>query len=140
VEPPGAQQLRIETVNEVQFQQTSETQTTITVDPIRTPAGSESGAGYIIASGAPGTEFTILFSDNIVLFHEVESAVQQLVYLISHGPSDEQSLSSYLTTQLLTFRLNENGEYHFWIGGRLNLTELVSGIYFPDFVLEVLYQ
>lgn len=135
-----AQQLSLEVIHELHFDQSFVEQTIIIVDPIRTPAGPESGAGYMVARGQAGARFSLLFSENVSLVHSEEDATLQMLYRISHGPTDVQSSSEFLTNALITFTLNDQGEYHFWIGGELRLIDFVSGTYLPDFIVEVLYQ
>lgn len=135
----STQQITFETVYDVHFSQTDEESTDIAVDPIRDAAAADSGPGYIVAKGIPNAEFQITFSRSVQMRHVTENVTVTVEYIMSHHPTDRQSSSTYILEAVPRFRLNAQGEYHFWLGGRLSLAGAVDGEYDGEFTLEVEY-
>jgi len=134
------QQIILEVVYGVQFGSENPDDLFLVVDPISTPASADQGAGYIIAKGEPGVQFGLFFSRTIEL--ESLSGGESLIvnYLMSHNRDPEQSASVYVLEQFPVFRLNEKGEYHFWLGGNVSIVNAASdGLYVGDFSMEVEY-
>lgn len=135
----STQQITFDTIYDVHFNQTDEDATDIVVDPIRDPAAADSGPGYIVAKGIPNAEFQITFSRVVEMRHVTENVSVTINYMMSHHPTDQQASSTYILESSARFRLNDQGEYHFWLGGRLSLAGAIDGEYDGEFTLEVEY-
>lgn len=138
----GAQNITLEIKNEVNFVLDDHEKQSIIVDPITTPPTYDpefSGSGYIVAKGEPYASFRLSFSQNIILRNPEDGNLVTVEYLISSNDFDEQASSSYVKEITPEFTLNENGEFHFWIGGRISLTDLTEGLYEGEFLLDLEY-
>jgi hypothetical protein len=135
----GGENIIFDTIYEVHFEQEFVGDNAIVVDPITDIANPESGSGYVVAKGQPNAEFQLNFSRQIVMRHSNGTSVLVVNYLLSSNNIDEQENSVYVQEVSPRFRLNSDGEYHFWIGGQVNITDAEEGEYFGEFILEVEY-
>lgn len=135
----STQQLSFETLSDVHFIQMNEDDTEISVDPIRDASTGDSGPGHIVAKGQPGAVFRLNFSRQVTLRNTSDNTTVTVQYLMSHSPTDEQRNSTYVLETSPQFRLNAQGEYHFWLGGRLSLQGVTDGDYEGEFTMEVEY-
>lgn len=128
------QAILIESVSVPVFEQENIDDTEITVDPI-----SSSGAGFLIAKGESNRVFQAVFPSVITLTNLESNSPLNVRITISHNSTVEQSSSSYVREEVSSFTLNENGEYYFWFGGAITISEVEEGGYDGDFTLEVEY-
>jgi hypothetical protein len=135
----STQQLTFETLSDVHFIQVNEDDTEISVDPIRDASTGDSGPGHIVAKGQPGATFRLNFSRQVTMRNATDNSTVTVQYLMSHSPTDEQRNSTYVLESSPQFRLNAQGEYHFWLGGRLSLQGVTDGEYEGEFTMEVEY-
>lgn len=135
----STQQLTFETLSDVNFIQLNEDDTEISVDPIRDASAGDSGPGHIVAKGQPGALFRLTFTRTVVLRNTTDNTTVTVQYLMSAHPTDEQRNSTYVLESSPQFRLNEQGEYHFWLGGRLSLQGVTDGEYEGEFTMDVEY-
>jgi hypothetical protein len=135
----STQQLSFETLSDVNFIQLNEDDTEISVDPIRDASAGDSGPGHIVAKGQPGALFRLTYSRTVVLRNTTDNTTVTVEYLMSAYPTDEQRNSTYVLETSPQFRLNEQGEYHFWLGGRLSLQGVTDGDYEGEFTMDVEY-
>lgn len=136
----GGQNILFDTIYEVHFEQLRAGQTLITVDPITDFATADAGAGYVVAKGAPNAQFQLTFSRQVVLRHATERDNVLIVnYLLSANSTAEQENSAYVLEAAPTFRLNTDGEFHFWVGGQVDISNAIRGEYEGEFTLEVEY-
>ncbi len=136
----GGENILFDTIYDVNFRQTRPEQTMITVDPITDLATVDEGAGYVVAKGAPNAQFQLTFSRQVVLRHITERDNKLTVnYLLSANSIDEQENADYVLEAAPTFRMNEDGEFHFWVGGQVDISNTIRGEYEGEFILEVEY-
>lgn len=136
----GGENILFDTIYEVHFEQLRAGQTLITVDPITDFATADAGAGYVVAKGAPNAQFQLTFSRQVVLRHATERDNVLIVnYLLSANSTAEQENSAYVLEAAPTFRLNTDGEFHFWVGGQVDISNAIRGEYEGEFTLEVEY-
>lgn len=135
----GGENIIFDIIYEPNFDHSFERDTRIVLDPVTDLATGETGAGYFVARGLPGAVFQLNFPREIKLRH-VETGTRVMVrYLLSANSLDEQESSDYVLRVSPRFRLNEDGEFHFWIGGEIDVTDAPEGEYTGDFTLEVEY-
>ncbi|AXJ00383.1 hypothetical protein CYPRO_1118 [Cyclonatronum proteinivorum] len=136
----GGENILFDTIYDVNFEQTRAGQTVITVDPITDFAAADAGAGYVVAKGAPNAEFQLTFSREVVLRHATERDNVLIVrYLLSGNSIPEQENAAYVLEAAPRFRLNADGEFHFWVGGMVDISKAIRGEYEGEFTLEVEY-
>lgn len=135
----GGENIIFDTIYEVHFEQEFPGDTFISVDPITDFAGPESGAGYVVAKGQPNAEFQLNFSRQILMRHSNGTSTLVVTYLLSSNHIDEQENSDYVQEISPQFKLNSDGEFHFWIGGQVDIRDAEEGDYFGEFTLEVEY-
>ncbi len=135
----GGENVIFDIIYEPQFDNSFERETLITLDPVTDLATGETGAGYFVAKGLPGAVFQLNFPREITLRHVETGTKVTVKYLLSSNEVDEQESSSYVLRVSPRFRLNSEGEHHFWIGGQVDVTDAPEGEYAGDFTLEVEY-
>ena len=139
VAPTQAQSILLETVYSPSFQRASVSDKQLIVDPIADAAGSAGGAGLIIAQGLPDRSFRVAVPGVIRLSNKETSSTLEVQVSVSHNSGPDQSSSDYLRDSIREFTLNEQGEYYFWIGGKIDVSDVEPGPYEGQFVLELEY-
>lgn len=135
----GGRSILIETIYNPSFQTENIDDNQIIVDPISDEAGSAGGAGLMVAKGEPRSEFQVVMPDEITLINSETNCAVKVNVDISHNVQMEQSSSDYVRNSITSFTLNETGEYYFWLGGSIDITNLEEGPYKGNFLLEVEY-
>lgn len=131
----------IQTLYDVNFVVYDEEQTQIVVDPIRNGVGTEDGAGAILITGTPNTEFTLRYSRFVEMKNEDHpTSTVTVEYILSHHPTDNQSSSTYINQLDTKFKLNGVGEYYIWVGGRVSIANIKDGQYLGGLEIEVAYE
>lgn len=131
----------IQTLYDVNFVVYDENQTQVNVDPIRNTVGAEDGAGSILIVGVPETKFRLKFT-KFVEMENVDDPSNKITveYILSHNSVDDQARSTYILADYTELRLNKNGEYFIWVGGRIDITNLKDGDYVGGLEIEILYD
>lgn len=136
----GGENILFDTIYDVNFEQTRPEETLLTVDPITDLAAADAGAGFVVAKGAPNAEFKLTFSRQVMLRHLTERGNVLVVnYLLSANSVPEQENAAYVLEAAPTFRLNTDGEFFFWVGGQVDISNALRGDYEGEFTLEVEY-
>lgn len=135
----GGRSILIETIYNPSFQTENIDDNQIIVDPISDETGSAGGAGLMVAKGEPRSEFQVVMPEEITLINAETNSSVKVHVDVSHNVQMEQSSSDYIRNSITSFTLNEAGEYYFWLGGSIDITNLEEGPYEGSFLLEVEY-
>ncbi len=118
------------------------------IDAQRTQGGDElyinpifdSEAGIMRASGSPGAQIRVSFLEEMEISRREGGGSISFVYEISGYPGDNQRESELLTLIEHELLFNEEGEFYFYIGGRVDLSEALPGNYDGEFTMEIEYM
>lgn len=138
-----AQNITLEVVADANLVATQPGQTFIEIDPTRISVTSDPdlpGSGYVVAKGEPNTAFVLTFPRIVEMTHIDDGTILEVEYLIAHNRLNEPSNADFVRQVTEEFRLNASGEYHFWFGGRVDITNATGGQYDGDFFMEVSYR
>ncbi|MDZ7771879.1 MAG: hypothetical protein U5K31_03950 [Balneolaceae bacterium] len=122
------------TLRDIQFDRVQPSQGIISVNPV-----SNSNAGLMMADGSPNTPISVRFQRQVTLVHQTGVNTLQFEYQLSGYSERNQSASELVAGNSQNFRLNEDGEFYIWVGGRVDITNAVSGNYEGDLTVEVEY-
>lgn len=128
------QSIELITVNTMTFGRVRPGQNEVYVNPI-----IDSNAGFLIAVGTPQAQFRIDYNETVVLTNQQETGRLEFIYEISRNDIEEQSTSLLIENQDETLRFNVDGNYYFWVGGRVNLENAEPGNYRGEFRIEIDY-
>lgn len=107
---------------------------TIQINPILS-----SNAGNMVARGNPGSNFRLNYLETRELTNIEGTGVLFFAYQIAGNAIDEQNSAELLDQESRELQFNDEGEFHIWIGGRIDLTNAVPGNYEGDFSIEIEY-
>lgn len=96
-------------------------------------------AGIMKAIGQPNAQVRVSYIAEREIFRREGPGSLVFYYEVSGLGSDNQRESELLEDLEREVRLNENGEFYFWIGGRVNLGNALSGSYDGEFTIEIEY-
>ena len=97
-------------------------------------------AGIMRARGTPGAQIRVSFLEEMEISRREGGGSIFFVYEISGYPGDYQRESELLTLIEHEMFFNEDGEFYFFIGGRVDLSEALPGNYDGEFTLEIEYM
>lgn len=126
--------IQLITVNSMTFGNTQPGQKEIYVNPI-----SDINAGFMVATGTPGTEFRLEYLQQRTLTNTSGSGSLTFTYEISGNEIEDQSSSELFENANRSIRFNSEGRFYLWIGGRVNLSNARPGNYEGDFTIEIDY-
>ncbi len=96
-------------------------------------------AGVMRATGLPNAQISVSYLSELTVTRREGPGTILFRYEISGFEYDNQRESELLQTTDRVVRLNQNGQFYFWIGGRVNLTDAVPGSYDGEFTIEIEY-
>lgn len=96
-------------------------------------------AGKMRAEGRRNTEVRISFTEQMELTRVGGSETLIFNYSVSGNNVDDQSSSELLDLDNRDFMLNDDGEFYFWVGGRVDIRNAVQGNYDGEFTIEIEY-
>ena len=138
----SSQNIIVDIQEEVNFVPENDSETVLVVDPVSDPVTFDpafAGSGFAVAKGEPNARFTIAFPLRIELTHNENDNVIILEYIVTHSPRDDQQSAERVRQVSEEFVLNSEGEYYFWFGGRVDVSDATDGEYSGDLFLEVEY-
>lgn len=138
----SAQNIIIDVLANVNLVATEPNQAFIEIDPTVVPVTFDDdllGTGFAVAIGEPGTKFFINFPREVVLTNNVDGNILIIEYDIAHNQVNEQQNANRIRQISEEFILNDNGEYYFWFGGKVDIRNVTDGEYMGDFFMEVEY-
>ena len=128
------QSIQLITVNSMTFGNVQPGQLEIYVNPI-----NDVNAGYMIAVGTPGAEFRLDFQQVRNLTNVEDQGFLTFQYELSGNDTEDQASSVLIENENRSIIFNEEGEYHIWVGGRVNIENATPGSYEGDFTIEIDY-
>ncbi len=128
------QSIQLITVNSMTFGNVQPGQLEIYVNPI-----NDVNAGYMIAVGTPGAEFRLDFQQVRNLTNVEDDGFLTFQYELSGNDAEDQSSSELIENENRSIIFNSDGEYHIWVGGRVNIENATPGSYEGDFTIEIDY-
>ena len=129
-----AQEVEMVTLRDMMLESQLTRQGMIEINPI-----TDNQAGKMRAEGVPNTEVRISFLEERELTRVGGDETLFFYYDVAGHDMDDQPSSEILVLENRDFELNEDGEYYFWIGGRVDITGAVQGAYDGEFTVEIEY-
>lgn len=128
------QSIQLITVNAMTFGDIEPGQLEIYVNPV-----IDVSSGYMIAIGTPLAEFRLDYLDIRNLTNVENEGFLTFQYVLSGNNTEDQASSELIDNDNRTIRFNDEGTYHIWVGGRVNLENATPGSYEGDFTIEIDY-
>lgn len=97
-------------------------------------------AGIMRASGNPGAQIRVSYIPEMVIARREGEGSITFIYQISGFEGDNQRESELLDQIERELRFNENGEFYFYIGGTVDLSNALPGNYDGEFTMEIEYM
>lgn len=97
-------------------------------------------AGIMRARGNPGALIRVSYLEEMEVTRREGPGSLFFVYEVSGYAGDNQRESELLDQIERELRFNEEGEYFFFIGGRVDLTDALPGNYDGEFTIEIEYM
>jgi hypothetical protein len=124
----------METIANINFGRVSPGMTEIYINP-----RTDNGAGVMRISGSPNMIIRVSFLEQRELSRIGGGEPLFFTYEVSGAAIEDQFLSELMTRENRQISLNATGEFYFWIGGRLDLTNISFGQYEGEFSMEIDY-
>ncbi|MEX0680849.1 MAG: hypothetical protein WD097_05660 [Balneolales bacterium] len=96
-------------------------------------------AGKMRAEGRSNAEVRIRFLEELELRRIGGSETLTFYYVVAGNNMDDKASSEALDLDNRNFVLNSEGEFYFWIGGRVDIRNAVQGEYDGEFIVEIEY-
>lgn len=96
-------------------------------------------AGIMKAIGQPNAAIRVSYIAEREVYRREGPGSLVFQYEVSGFASNSQRESELLIDLERELRFNNEGEYYFWIGGRVNLENALSGSYEGEFTIEIEY-
>ncbi len=126
--------IEIETLSNINFGQINPSMTNIYINP-----RADAGAGVMRIRGRSNTPVRVSFLDRRELVRVGGGGAGFFYFEVSGSPFDNQFFSEPITVENRQIIIGDEGEYYFWIGGRMSLENLTFGQYEGEFTLEIDY-
>jgi hypothetical protein len=126
--------IELTTISNINFGQVTPGMTELYINPRQ-----DGGAGLMRITGQPDMLIRVSFLERRELINTSGGLPLLFVYDISGAQTEDQFLSERLTAENREISLGPEGEFYFWIGGRLDLTNVSFGQYEGEFTLEIDY-
>jgi homoserine acetyltransferase len=118
------------------------------IDAQRTQEGSvlyinpvfDPQAGIMLARGNPGAQIRVSYLSEMVIERREGEGTITFNYEISGFEGDSQRESELLDQIERELRFNDNGEFYFYIGGTVDLSNALPGNYDGEFTMEIEYM
>lgn len=128
------QSIQLITVNAMTFGDIEPGQLEIFVNPV-----IDVSSGYMIAVGTPEAEFRLDYLNVRNLTNVENEGFLTFQYVLSGNDTEDQASSELIDNDNRTIRFNNEGTFHIWVGGRVNLENATPGSYEGDFTIEIDY-
>ncbi len=126
--------IELTTISNINFGQVTPGMTELYINPRQ-----DGGAGLMRITGQPDMLIRVSFLERRELINTSGGLPLLFIYDISGAQTEDQFLSERLTAENREISLGPEGEFYFWIGGRLDLTNVSFGQYEGEFTLEIDY-
>lgn len=129
-----AEGIEMTTIRDMRFGKVQPGQQEISISPLRDP-----NAGKMVASGIPDERIRVSFLREWQLTNDQGGEPLTFSYRVAGNSIDDQNTSELLETNNRNLRFNSEGEFYFWIGGRVNISNASPGNYEGEFTIEIEY-
>lgn len=102
-------------------------------------AKTDPEAGNMLVKGKPGAHIRITYLPEMELVNTTGAGSLTVFYEVYGYPGDNQTASEPLDAVDRMMRINPEGHYYLWIGGRINVKEARPGNYEGEFTIEIEY-
>lgn len=126
--------INMTTIRDMRFGDVQPGQQEINISPVNDP-----NAGKMIASGTPEARIRVSFLQEWELSNDRGGESLTFFYRVAGNTSDDQSTAELLQTDNRDLYFNSDGEFYFWIGGRVDITNASPGNYEGEFTIEIEY-
>ncbi len=99
---------------------------------------TDSGAGKMIARGTPGAQIRVSYFEEWQLNNGRSSSLT-FRYRLAGNAENKQNTAELLLPDNRGLRFNKDGEFFFWVGGRVNIENAQPGTYEGEFTIEIEY-
>ncbi len=129
--------IEVETISDMGILDASQLQDglEITINPV-----FDAEAGIMRARGQANAQIRVSYIEEMEIARREGPGSLFFVYEISGYPGNNQRESELLDLIERELRFNEDGEFYFWIGGHIDLSEAVPGNYDGEFTIEIEYM
>lgn len=127
--------IELTTIRNMQLGAVQPGQRTLEIDPVLDPE-----AGKMVATGISNSIIRVSFIREWELINDRDSRTLIISYKVAGNTVDNQSTAELLQTENRGLQFNEEGEYYFWIGGTVAVSDAVPGNYKGEFTLEIEYM
>lgn len=127
-------EIEIVTLQPINLAGTERVDGIVTLDPVQS-----AGSGKMMALGNGNTEFRINFQRIRELTNTSGPGLIFIEYAVSGNPLDEQETSELFEEESRQVLFSDEGNYYFWIGGRIDLNQATPGAYEGEFTIEIEY-
>jgi hypothetical protein len=99
----------------------------------------DENSGKLLVTGRPNATIRITYTAQQALSRVGGPESLVFVYYLSGNADDNQLNSETLNVSRTDMRLGSNGRFYIWIGGMVNLQNVVFGQYEGEFSVEIEY-
>lgn len=126
--------IELTTIRNMSFEDIQPSQSELSISPVQ-----DANAGKMVASGIPNARMRVQFLREWQLTNSRGGPPLTFFYQLAGNSVDEQSTAELLQTDNRNLEFNSDGEYYFWIGGTVNISEAEPGSYEGEFTIEIEY-
>lgn len=122
------------TLRNIQFTNAQPSQHTLDISPV-----SDDRAGLMKAMGRPNAPIRVSFQNRWEVNNSSGRGRLVFNYKIAGNTENVQSTSELLNYDNRDLNFNSDGEFFFWIGGNVDISQALPGKYQGEFTIEVEY-
>lgn len=126
--------IQLITVQGMDFAGIGREQLELRIDPVISER-----SGKMIALGDPDSSFRVSFLRNREFTNMEGEGTIEIEYQVSGYELDEQDNSDLIEMESRELMFSNDGEFFFWVGGTVNLSQATPGSYEGEFTLEIEY-
>jgi hypothetical protein len=97
-------------------------------------------AGMMKVKGIPNARFRINYLNKVKLVSENDEGFIFVEYFVSGFSDENQYASGIIDAVDAELTLNENGEFFFWIGAKIDFSQTITGQFLGQFTIELEYM
>lgn len=122
------------TIQTMDFENIDRDDTVVRIDPIFSDR-----AGKMIARGTPNSEFRVDYLRQRELTNLEGEGFLYFNYEVAGSRLDDQETAELFDQDIRDLQFNDDGEFYMWIGGSVDLGDVVPGSYQGEFTIEIEY-
>lgn len=126
--------INLTTIRDMRFGDVQPGQEEIDISP-----ANDATAGKMVATGTPESRIRVSFLREWELVNDRGGESLTFFYRVAGNTTDDQGTAEQLQTDNRDLYFNEDGEFYFWIGGRVDITNASPGNYEGEFTIEIEY-